>query len=223
MSSTDPRVDALAPHLALRARIDLRTPPPAVAIVLDGVHANLDPVADAHVRFAREVDGPAHPEPGRTDRYLDALARVLALPGLDRDALTDLQSTVLGRPALLRTGDAFARQGAHRYPWGPDLGALLDDALRRIHDPAVHPVVRASMAYLDVIFLHPFDDGNARLARLVMHHTLHRAGLYPPRFEGVLLVQKHPGDDESFWRLVRVVGGSSASVARSRAHGLLPR
>ncbi len=183
----------------------------------------LAPVADAHVRFAREVDGPAHPEPGRTDRYLLALAHALALPGLDRDALIDLQSTVLGRPALLRTGDAFARAGAHRYPSRPDLGAQLDAALTGLHDPAVHPAVRATMAYLDVIFLHPFDDGNARLARLLMHHTLHRAGLHPPRFEGVLLVQKNPGDEEGFWRLVRVVGGSSAAVARSRAHGLLPR
>jgi len=218
--------DALSPHLALRATLDLHTPPAAVLRALDALDA-LDHAVDrgpaVHARFAEAIDGPAHSDPARTARYLDALAYTLRLPRLDRDALATMQTLVLGRPAPLRRTDAFAREGAHRYPWRDDLPARLDEALRGASDDAVHPVVRACLVYLDVIFLHPFEDGNARAARLAMHHTLHRGGYGAPRFDDVLFVRKTPGDAESFWRLVRITAGSIASVARSRAHGSLPR
>jgi len=218
--------DALSPHLTLRATLDLHTPPVAVARALDALDA-LDPTADCgpevHARFARVIDGPAHGDPARTARYLDALAFTQRLPRLDRDALTTVQTLVLGGPAPLRRTDAFARDGAHRYPWRDDLSTRVDEALHGATAVAVHPVVRACLVYLDVIFLHPFEDGNARAARLVMHHTLHRAGYGAPRFDDVLFVRKTPGDTEGFWRLVRITAGSIGAVARSRAHGSLPR
>ncbi|WP_368666621.1 hypothetical protein [Kitasatospora sp. MBT63] len=36
---------------------------------------------------------------------------------------------------------------------------------------------RAARAYLDIAFFHPYPDGNARLALLVLAHVLHREGI----------------------------------------------
>jgi Fic family protein len=43
-------------------------------------------------------------------------------------------------------------------------------------DPAIHPLVRAALAHLDLVSIHPFVDGNGRTARLLMNTMLVRAG-----------------------------------------------
>lgn len=39
------------------------------------------------------------------------------------------------------------------------------------------PVVRAAMIAFGFVFIHPFDDGNGRLHRFLIHDVLHRGGL----------------------------------------------
>jgi hypothetical protein len=83
---------------------------------------------------------------------------------------------VLDGPAPLRTTDAFAKRGRERYPTLPDLRDRLVATLREATDPTIPLVERATRAYLDICFLHPFVDGNARAARLVLDHVIGRAG-----------------------------------------------
>ncbi|MBP2660399.1 MAG: ibpA, partial [Firmicutes bacterium] len=43
----------------------------------------------------------------------------------------------------------------------------------------LHPVEYAAFLHKDFIFIHPFEDGNGRTARLIMNHALLSRG-YPP-------------------------------------------
>ncbi len=117
----------------------------------------------------------------RATRMRSALdkARKDALAGrtLRIARLKEWNRTLLGRPARLRAADAFARGGTERYGRPPDLERRLKRCLEDCADASVIPTARAARAYLDVCFLHPFEDGNARLARLLADHVLTGAGL----------------------------------------------
>ena len=99
------------------------------------------------------------------------------------------QEVVLGRPAAFRTSDAFAKDGRERSPRSEgipeSLARWLDDALR----PTDDVFEQAARSYLDLCFLHPFDNGNARAARLVLDYVLTRGSApdedgLPPRRSG---------------------------------------
>jgi Fic family protein len=52
-------------------------------------------------------------------------------------------------------------------------------------DPDVHVVVRAAMAHLHVVSVHPFHDGNGRISRIVQSLVLAREGLVSPEFGSI--------------------------------------
>ena len=52
-------------------------------------------------------------------------------------------------------------------------------------DPDAHVVVRAAMAHLHVTSVHPFRDGNGRVARIVQSLVLAREGLVSPEFSSI--------------------------------------
>ncbi|BBB92056.1 MAG TPA: Fic family protein [Methylomusa anaerophila] len=55
-----------------------------------------------------------------------------------------------------------------------DFAAQLPEKRARLH-----PVVYAATLHRDFIYIHPFEDGNGRTARLLMNHALLATG-YPP-------------------------------------------
>ena len=52
-------------------------------------------------------------------------------------------------------------------------------------DPDVHLVVRAAMAHLHLVSIHPFRDGNGRIARIAQSLVLARGGLLAPEFVSI--------------------------------------
>jgi Fic family protein len=46
-------------------------------------------------------------------------------------------------------------------------------------------VVRAAMAHLHLVSVHPFGDGNGRIARIVQSLVLAREGLLSPEFASI--------------------------------------
>lgn len=52
-------------------------------------------------------------------------------------------------------------------------------------DVDVHVAVRAAMAHLHVVSVHPFRDGNGRIARIVQSLVLAREGLLAPEFVSI--------------------------------------
>ena len=73
---------------------------------------------------------------------------------------------------------------------GPDARAvpkLMGQVVTWLHkgDPGAHQVVRAAMAHLHLVSVHPFSDGNGRLARIVQSLVLARDGILAPEFGSI--------------------------------------
>ncbi len=72
----------------------------------------------------------------------------------------------------------------------------------------LHPVEAAALAHKDFVFIHPFVDGNGRVARLLMNLILLQEGhvitLIPPtlRVDYVRALEKAHTDDRDFVRLI---------------------
>lgn len=165
----EPRpVDALALWIELR---ELPVPnmndPPTTRPAL---------VGDAHRAFIEDRDRAR--DASRAERLLAALEAVRALARQGRpltfERLAEVQSLVLGEPAEFRRSEAFAKGGRERYSLAPDTATRFAHCLQQLDEVATPLAVRAARAYLDVCFFHPFADGNARAARLVVDYLLTR-------------------------------------------------
>jgi Fic family protein len=77
----------------------------------------------------------------------------------------------------------------------------------RIGDLDAHVVVRAAMAHLHTISVHPFRDGNGRISRIVQSLVLAREGLLSPEFASI---EEYLGSNtrEYYTVLQKVQGGS---------------
>ncbi|HSR94967.1 MAG TPA: Fic family protein [Solirubrobacterales bacterium] len=126
--------------------------------------------------------------------HVAALARDVDFHWLDR-VILDLHFDACHfqrdkSPGLWRTGPiSVTGPGGgidYRGPDGervPSLMAEVVSWLERADD--LHPVVRGAMAHLDVISVHPFRDGNGRVARIVQSLVLAREGLLSPEFSSI--------------------------------------
>jgi Fic family protein len=72
----------------------------------------------------------------------------------------------------------------YRGPDGSEVVPLMAEVVDWLADGdlAVDVVVRAAMAHLHVVSVHPFGDGNGRVSRIVQSLALARAGLAAPEF-----------------------------------------
>jgi hypothetical protein len=64
-----------------------------------------------------------------------------------------------------------------------DLSSLLEGVIvfkQRALTGTLDPVVAAAAVAFGFVYIHPFDDGNGRLHRWLIHHVLARAGFNPP-------------------------------------------
>ncbi|GHF17384.1 hypothetical protein GCM10014715_85580 [Streptomyces spiralis] len=116
-----------------------------------------------------------------TARVLTALDRALAdakqgsQPAFS--LIANWQRTVLHRDAVVfRTMPAFAKGGRELYGLTPDTHARFEHCLAESTSPDLPLPSRAARAHLDVLFFHPFEDGNARAAMLALAFVLGREG-----------------------------------------------
>jgi Fic family protein len=94
-------------------------------------------------------------------------------------------------PGRLRDGSVIVTRGLGRDPYrapaASDVPALVNEVARWLDsgDLARHPVVRAAMAHLNLVSIHPFRDGNGRVARIVQSLVLAKEGLLRPELVSV--------------------------------------
>jgi Fic family protein len=151
------------------------------------------------------TSGWERPEPGEEDRQaVSCYARAMDHVGtmaidpsfrwLDR-VILDLHFDACyfqhdKNPGLWRTGPigVTAPDGSLEYrgPDGGDVPGLMaevvDSLLEGERDVEMNVVVRAAMAHLNVVSVHPFRDGNGRVSRIVQSLVLAREGLASPEF-----------------------------------------
>lgn len=153
---------------------------------------------DGHVAFIERVDGARDDERARRMFRALRMARDSAARGdrLSWGLLARWQGVVLGlgEAVPFRCGEAFAHGGRERYGASADLSSRFERCLVDTEEVGVTPVARAARVYLDVCFVHPFPDGNARAARLALDHVLTRHGLALHAAEPVFVVARRALD-----------------------------
>ena len=133
--------------------------------------------------------------------YRDAMTYVLQLSGDPHFSYSDglirslhfmmLKYDMTKGPGLWRSGPVYV----HREPIGrivyegpraEDVPALMEvlvaDLERRDEIPVL---VRAAMAHLNFVMIHPFRDGNGRMARILQSLVLAREGILAPEFASI--------------------------------------
>ena len=154
--------------------------------------AQLLPYSDSKASF--EIEG----EHARQDRQLrwawataDAGHRDLTVDELER-----LQKIVVGDARFVQLGlrteggwvgerdqttmDPIPTHISARPEDLPDLMQGIVEYAHRTAETPLDPVVMAAALSFGFIYIHPFEDGNGRIHRWLIHHALARAGYNPP-------------------------------------------
>lgn len=144
-------------------------------------------------RASYVIEGESPPQ-DRIQRWGRAIGQAGGVP-LDRDELLRLQKIVIGDDRFvrlgLRTRGGFV--GAHDRDTGAplpdhisarpeDLPSLIDGliAFDREKAAGLDPVIAAAVLAFGFVFMHPFEDGNGRIHRYLIHHALAVRGFNPP-------------------------------------------
>ncbi len=116
-------------------------------------------------------------------------------------------------PGRYRTGQVFVydeARGKVAYE-GPDadqVPGLVEELVQTSSDVAgVDPLVRAAMAHLNLVMIHPFRDGNGRMARVLQTLMLAQDTILEPTFSSIEEWLGHNTDD--YYRALAYTGQGS--------------
>lgn len=125
-----------------------------------------------------------------------------------------LQHDLTKKPGRWRPGAIFVRndeRGEIVYE-GPDVDLvpdLMTELVRwlRKGDLKLPSVVRAAMAHLNMVMIHPYSDGNGRMARCLQTLVLAREGILSPQF---CSIEEYLGrNTQAYYDVLAVVGAGS--------------
>ncbi len=131
------------------------------------------------------------PSPDKEQAFLQAMTHLRDKSPLSEEYLVQLQNTVISNPIKaemqFRSTQNWLQRGGRgatsvRYvPPSPDSMMTLMDGFMRMANAQddVPPLVKAALVSFGFVFIHPFVDGNGRLARLLAHHCLNFKGVLP--------------------------------------------
>ncbi len=146
---------------------------------------------DSKSSYAIEGERPPH---NRIQRWGRAIGEAGRQP-VDLDELLRLQEIVIGDDRFVRLGlrveGGFV--GEHERNTGAplpnhisarheDLASLIEGMVAFDRDPAttLDPVIAAATLAFGFVYIHPFDDGNGRIHRYLIHHVLAQRDFNPP-------------------------------------------
>jgi Fic family protein len=90
-------------------------------------------------------------------------------------------------PGKWRPGPIYVRdeRSGQRVYEGPDaelIPPLIAELVHRLNKESASEIVRAAMAHLNLVMVHPFSDGNGRMARCLQTLVMAREGIVEPWF-----------------------------------------
>jgi hypothetical protein len=138
------------------------------------------------------------PSSSRTERFVALLQLAEREDFCEKTKLVDLQSRIVDprfsetdyRTSQNYVGEAVAWQKEKVHfvcPKPEDLADLMGGLInshRRMEEGGVSAVAHAAAAAYGFVFLHPFEDGNGRIHRFLIHNILARRGFTP---EGIMV------------------------------------
>jgi Fic family protein len=132
--------------------------------------------------------------------YRQALGYVLAMARdehfvLDASTIRSLHFMLLGHdlsksPGSYRTGPIFVHDEVqdlvvYEGPDAADVPPLVEELVQTIATTEADALVQGAMAHLNLVMIHPFRDGNGRLARALQTLVLARRGVAEPEFASI--------------------------------------
>ena len=144
-------------------------------------------------RSSYVIEGERPPQ-DRIQRWGRAIGEAGRAP-LDESELLRLQRIVIGDARFvklgLRTEGGFVGEHdretqrpipAHVSARPEDLSSLVTGLIAFDHaaESELDPVIAAAVLSFGFVYIHPFEDGNGRIHRYLMHHVLARSGFNPP-------------------------------------------
>ncbi|MDR1140197.1 MAG: Fic family protein [Planctomycetaceae bacterium] len=133
------------------------------------------------------------PNSTRTERFVALLQSAGTEDYCNKNKLLDLQNRVVDlrfqdtdyRNTQNYIGESIGwqRERVHYVPPRPEILTDLMDGLytanKRMNNGNVSAVIHASAISFGFVFLHPFEDGNGRIHRFLLHNILLRRGFTP--------------------------------------------
>jgi Fic family protein len=163
---------------------------------IEGYHASVEDVAaliegepalDANEETSQAIAG-----------YRDAMTYVLQLAGsptlIDQSLIRSLHFMMLKydlskRPGQWRPGAIWVEdQDGHAVYEAPDveqIAPLMAELVDQLDTVEGNPMIRAAMAHLNLTMIHPFSDGNGRMARCLQSLVLAADGIISPEFASI--------------------------------------
>jgi Fic family protein len=143
--------------------------------------------------------------------YRQALGYVLQMAGdqhftIDTSTMRSMHYMMLAHdlsksPGQYRTGPIYVHDGKRDLVVyeGPDAGRLptvMEELASSLQaDLDADPLVRGAMAHLNLVMIHPFRDGNGRMARALQTLTISRQTIVEPAFSSIEEWLGHNTDD----------------------------
>ncbi len=111
---------------------------------------------------------------------------------------------------VYRKSRVFISGSKYPLPAPEEVAGLMKELVNNIDKKRIneHPVIFAAKTHLEFVFIHPFIDGNGRVARLLMNLILLQEGytiaLIPPvlRSNYISSIEKAHENDEQFLELI---------------------
>lgn len=133
------------------------------------------------------------PTATRTERFVSLLQSAANEDFFHRTALIELQNNIVDerfaehdyRTNQNYVGESISWQNERVHFAAPkphDLKSLMDGmfaAHERMAVSSVHPVLHAAAIAYGFVFMHPFEDGNGRIHRFLIHNILSHQGFTP--------------------------------------------
>ncbi len=111
------------------------------------------------------------------------------------------------RPGYIGVRNEATGQIVYEGPDAELTGDLVDSMLETLHQDDAPTLVRAAMAHLNLVMIHPFRDGNGRMARCLQTLVIARDRINAPVFSSV---EEYLGrNTEAYYEILAEVGQGS--------------
>ncbi|MGD0555604.1 MAG: Fic family protein [Streptosporangiaceae bacterium] len=93
------------------------------------------------------------------------------------------------------------RIAAYTAPDAAEVPSLIGELVDWLNDPDdTHPLIRAAMAHLHLVSIHPWADGNGRMSRSLQTLMIAREGVLAPEFSSIEAWLGSPGNTWEYYR-----------------------
>ncbi|MDR3708155.1 MAG: Fic family protein [Capsulimonadaceae bacterium] len=134
------------------------------------------------------------PSSGREERFVAALEAVPSFKHDSKEAIVELQNQIVDpryaandwRDFQNFVGQTTRGFGEHVHfvcPRPEDVPTLMEGWMaltQRLIESSLDPVLAAAVSAFGFVFVHPFEDGNGRIHRFMIHYMLAKGGFSPP-------------------------------------------